>query len=244
MKIETDETQAQRYAARAAHILDAAAMVLMQFGYDKTTMHDIADAAAVTRAILYQHFGNKNVLLESLLRRETVLYIQVWLAHIEADPRGGTIGSTYRAVMAALDKRQFIAAIIRQDQKVMGKYLRKSRTLFVPLQSMLTGAQLLQSMQEIGAVRRDADVNTVGHILDMLSYGLASADAVKVSGELPPLEKTMETLAAMMDAFLTPDDVDHARGKALMRHIAAQAIAIAAPTGDPSVAPFGDQGEV
>jgi AcrR family transcriptional regulator len=91
-------TQIAPSNAREQRILDAAAELIIRQGYDKTTMSDVADAAGISRGVVYLHFKGKDKLFEALVHREMFQYGQAWLDHIEADPRGGTIGGIYRAV--------------------------------------------------------------------------------------------------------------------------------------------------
>src|SRR5262245_26092275 len=107
----------------------------MRQGYDKTTMGDIADEVGVSRGIVYLHFDSKESLLEALIYREVRQYAETWLEHIEADPRGGTIGGIYRAVLYAINSRPFMAAIMRRDRRIVGSYLRKPDNLFASMQS-------------------------------------------------------------------------------------------------------------
>jgi AcrR family transcriptional regulator len=53
--------------ARREQILDVALEVFGQAGYHGASMNDIADAAGVTKPVLYQHFDSKRELFRALL---------------------------------------------------------------------------------------------------------------------------------------------------------------------------------
>jgi AcrR family transcriptional regulator len=53
--------------ARREQILDVALVVLGRAGYHGASMNDIADAAGVTKPVLYQHFDSKRDLFHALL---------------------------------------------------------------------------------------------------------------------------------------------------------------------------------
>jgi AcrR family transcriptional regulator len=208
---------------RQAHILDAAAAVIMRQGYDKTTVGDVAEAAGLNRGTLYLYFGSKEKLFDALLQREIGQYVQTWLAHIEADPRGGTMGGIYRAVLYAINSRPLMAAIMRRDRRVIGNYLRRPNNLFRTMQSSAVGVGFLQALQEAGVVRPEVDPVVMSHILDMLSYGLVTIQEFRPPEETPPFEVVMETIADMMDRLLTPEDGGNvAAGKAVIRRLAAE----------------------
>lgn len=77
---------------REQRILKAAVDLFIHYGYDKTTVSDIARAAGVSKGAIYLHFKSKDDLFEGLLIREMTTHAEKWLELIEADPKGGTIG--------------------------------------------------------------------------------------------------------------------------------------------------------
>jgi TetR/AcrR family acrAB operon transcriptional repressor len=210
--------------AREQHILDATAALIMRQGYDKTTMSDVADEVGVSRGIVYLHFDSKEKLFEALIQREVLQYAQTWLEHIEADPRGGTIGGIYRAVLYAINSRPLMAAMMKRDRRVVGSYLRKPGNMFSSMQSSSMNIDFLQALQAAGAVRQDVDPLLMSHIMDILSYGLITVGDFRQPEELPPYETVMETIADMLDRLLTPDDGGNSEaGKAVIRQLAAAA---------------------
>lgn len=213
-------SQAQ-YETRQHHILDASAALIMRQGYDKTTMGDIAEAVGVSRGIVYLHFENKEKLFEVLIQREIFHYVQAWMAYIESDPRGGTIGGIYRAVLHAINSRPLMAAMMRRDRHIMGGYLRKPGNMFASMQSSSLSIELLPALQAAGTVRKDIDPKLMSHIMDILSYGLLTIQDFKQPDELPPFDAVMETLADMLDCLLMPKDgVNNEAGKAVIRQLA------------------------
>jgi TetR/AcrR family acrAB operon transcriptional repressor len=207
---------------RQQHILNAAAAAIMRQGHDKTTMSDIAGEASVSRSIIYLHFASKEKLIATLLQREVRQYVQTWLEQIEADPRGGTMGGIYRAVLVAINSRPFMAAIMRQDRRVLGNYLRKPDNIFRTMQSSAVSANMLQALQDAGVVRQDIDPVVTAHIMDMFSYGLLTIQEFRSPDELPPFDIVMETVAGMLDQLLTPADGGNSEaGKDVIRRLAA-----------------------
>jgi AcrR family transcriptional regulator len=210
--------------ARDQRILDEAGSLAMRQGYDKTTMSDIADAVGVSRGVVYLHFESKENLFEALFRREFLQYAQTWIEHIEGNPRGGTIGGIYRAVLYAINSRPFMAAMMRRDRRVIGNYLRKPDNMFVSMQSNSISVDFLKALQTAGAIRQDIDPVVMSHILDMLSYGLVTIQDFRQPEEMPPFEVVMETIADMLDRLLTPEDGGNSEaGKAVIRNLAAMA---------------------
>ena len=66
-----------RRDAKVSVLLEAAREVVMRFGYRKTTLEDIADAAGVSRATLYYYFPNKEEVFRALIEREIDAFQQI-----------------------------------------------------------------------------------------------------------------------------------------------------------------------
>ncbi|GAA0607891.1 TetR/AcrR family transcriptional regulator [Kribbella sandramycini] len=84
---------------RAAHLgperrrpmlLDAALQVFSAKGYAGTTMQSVADAAGVTKPVVYDSFANRDELLLALLAREEQHLVVSIVAALPADPTVGT----------------------------------------------------------------------------------------------------------------------------------------------------------
>lgn len=206
---------------RQDQILDAAVAVIIRLGYDKTTMNDIADEAGVSRGTVYLYFKGKEELFEALIYREWMQYARKWLEYVEADPRGGTIGSVYRGSFRAINSLPLMASMLRRDRRMIGNYLRKPDNLFAWLQAGSTNTDFIQALQAVGAVRQNIDPVMMAHIIDMLSYGYLVLGDYKPVESFPPDEQVLEALADMMDRLLLPEDGGNIEaGKAVIRQIA------------------------
>lgn len=211
---------------REQHILNAAADLFVHFGYDKTTVDDIARSAGVSKGAIYLHFNSKDELFEGLLIRELFTFSEQWLAQVERDPKGGTIGGMYKSMLYALNENPFMAAIFKQDRQMFGTYLRKPGNFFRTLSEGQTEAQsaprylFVQLMQDAGAMHAELKPAVVAHIMDMLAYGLVAIDEIKPAGAIPPLEAVIDGIATIMDRALTVAGSDPEIGKRIVRELA------------------------
>jgi AcrR family transcriptional regulator len=71
-------------------ILDAALELFSERGYPGTTMQSVADAAGVTKPVVYDCFANLDELLLALLAREEQHLVLSIMAALPADPEVGT----------------------------------------------------------------------------------------------------------------------------------------------------------
>ena len=209
---------------RQQRILDAAVNLFIHYGYDKTTVSDVAREAGVSKGAIYLHFESKDALLEGVIAREMTIYAEQWFELIEQDPKGGTIGSMYKNSLYALNSSAFMAAIFKQDKRVLGNYLRKPGNLFWAMrdkQEQSARFVFVKMMQEAGVMRQDIDAKIIAHIMDMLAFGLVGMGDFLAKEKMPPVEDVIEGIAIIMDRALTPENGNNNEaGKAILRQIA------------------------
>jgi AcrR family transcriptional regulator len=206
---------------REERILDAAANLIRHYGYDKTTVSDIAREAGISKGAIYLHFDSKEALFEALLLREMMAYSQHWLELIEEDPQGGTMAGVYKNILYALNSNPFMSAIFKKDRRVIGSYIHKPNNLFQTGGASMRH-EFLKMMQDVGAIRQDIDTKVYAHIMNILAFGLVSMDEVVNSDEIPPLDALIEAIGDIMDKALTPENgADSEAGKAVIRQISA-----------------------
>ena len=205
-------------AAREARILDAAANLITRYGYEKTTVSDIAREAGISKGAIYLHYSSKEALFESLLKREMRRYRREWLEAFEADPRGGTLGGLYKAILSSLDRNPFVAAMLSQDSRVFGNYVRRPGNVVRTRKHMSMRQEIIANLQEAGVIRRDVDPRIVAHIMNLLAYGLVAISQIMDANDIPPAKEVIEGISEIFDRALTPTDGgDSEAGKAIMR---------------------------
>lgn len=207
---------------REQRILDVAVDLFVHYGYDKTTVSDIAHEAGISKGAIYLHFKGKDELFEALLIREMTAHAERWLELIEADPEGGTIAGMYKNTLYALSSSPFMTAMFKQDRRVLGSYLRKPDNFFRDQRNRGTRYEFVKMMQEAGAIRPELDPKVTAHIMNMLAYGLVGMDEVMDKEDIPATENLIEGIADFMERALTPDGGgDSETGKAIIRQIMA-----------------------
>jgi TetR/AcrR family acrAB operon transcriptional repressor len=81
-------------------ILDAAELIFERRGVSRTSLHDIAEAAQVTRGAIYWHFKDKADLFTAMMERAT-MPMEAAFAPFQADDKD-PLGFLERQVMATL----------------------------------------------------------------------------------------------------------------------------------------------
>lgn len=189
---------------REQRILDAASRLIVQYGYDKTTVSDIAEAAGISKGAVYLHFESKETLFDALVKREFWRYADAYMKRLDADPQGGTIAGIYKNTLYTMQDSPLMQALFRQDRRVLGAYARRNAS--ISQFRAMSSAQFVAWMQQVGAVRADIAPRIAAYIMNMLSYALVSMDDVLPPEQIPPMEEVIEGIALVLGAALTPPD--------------------------------------
>lgn len=189
---------------RANRILAAAADLIMHYGYDKTTVSDIAREAGVSKGAIYLHWSSKDDLFEALLWREIWRYSADWLQRMEAETEA-TFVIMYKHSLMAMQDNGFILAVFRRDKRILGSYLQqKGAELFNRRFTM--HQEFFQQMQAAGAIRTDITPDVLAYLMNAIGYGLVMVDDIITSDHIPPFEQVVTGMALMLDTALTPAD--------------------------------------
>lgn len=196
---------------RRQRILDAASSLSLRFGYDKTTVEDIAREAGISKGAVYLHFKGKDLLFEALLLESIRDYSESWMARVMEDPFGGTLGGMYKNMLHALQTSPFMAALLTKDRQILGNYARKPNNLFQRMEegnAQSTRHVFIEMLQSRGAIREDVDPKVTAHIMNMLSFGLVGLDGIIPAHQIPTVDATIDGIANMMDRAFVPTESD------------------------------------
>ena len=156
----------------SARVLDVAADIVANGGFDTLTLESLAGAAEVSPEHVADLFGTLEQTLVLMLNREfTGIYMSM-VDHIERDPDGGKLSRIYYYTLAGVYERPLARTLYTVDREAMNTIMRSPNS-FQYLPGVGLRADLIESMQRAGMVRRDVDAGTVSHMLTIFSAGLA-----------------------------------------------------------------------
>src|SRR5690606_30794428 len=131
--------------------------LFVHYGYDKTTVNEIAEKANIAKSTLYLRWKKKSQIFEALVLRESRSYVEDWFQRVEADPNGSTYGAWMRHALQAFFGRDFLVALYRQDRRILGAMFQRIGEDKLFLQRYLTGVQFFKQMQTAGMARKDIE---------------------------------------------------------------------------------------
>ncbi len=137
-------------------LLDAAELVFSEKGVSRTSLHDIAEAAGVSRGAIYWHFKNKADLFNAMMDR-TTLPMEDALQQIGHDAGQDPLDELQRAILDAMRKIALDERTRRVFEVATLKVEYVDELLAVKarhLQCYVEGVSQMQRSLEEAAVRR------------------------------------------------------------------------------------------
>lgn len=190
---DADEPEISRRHERAMRILDAAATLILRWGFQKTTLDDVSREAGVAKGTMYLHWKTREDLLTALLTREKLELTQDLRQCVLADPSGATLRGILKHSALALMKRPLLKAVLLQDMDVLGKLAHREQS--AALVAKLVGFKMyLELLRECGLVRTDLSLEAQIYMFSAVFMGFF------LVAPLMPKEYTFsdESLADMM----------------------------------------------
>ncbi|GAA4221091.1 AcrR family transcriptional regulator [Streptosporangium album] len=160
---------ASHHLERAHRILDAATDLVLRWGYDKTTIEDIARRAGVAKGTIYLHWRTREELFAALLRRERVAMLNEVRRRVEDSP--GTLRDLLRLLASEVMNRPLMRAVLLGDSEVLGKLTRMKRDGEISAGLRSGFETYLGALLEHGALR--TDLSPAEHVTALVSilYG-------------------------------------------------------------------------
>lgn len=181
--------------ARAHRILDVAADLVVRWGYDKTTIDDVARRAGVAKGTIYLHWRTRDDLFAALLRRERVLMMEEARA---SAPAG--LGELLGSFVGTALRRPLLRAVLVGDADVIGKLARTGRRGTMGLEMGGVTAGYLQRLADRGAVRRDPGDHLA--VITAVVHGFVSLPGLLPGGSGPSDRRIAELVADTVERTL------------------------------------------
>jgi AcrR family transcriptional regulator len=206
------EEQQSRRQERADRILDAAAELVLRWGYKKTTIDDIARQAGVAKGTIYLHWKTREDLFVALATREDVKLAEDMKRRIASDPEGPTLRGFVKHTTLALMKNPLVKAMLLNDTEMLGELARREYKSATYAERIKNYQTFLEFLRSHGVVRADIGTREQTYILSAIWIGFLLVDPWMPDELKFSDEEMVEMLADTVQLALAPRDA--ATGKA------------------------------
>jgi AcrR family transcriptional regulator len=156
---------------RAERVLDAAADLVLRWGYKRVTIEDVAKHAGIGKGTVYLHFRNRAALFTSVLARDSLAMTDQMLDRMRQDPSlilpAEQCALVYREVM----RRPLLRALFSRDIDVLGDLMNDASV--DPLRDVKISVldELLGVLRQHGLVRADVDIPAQRYLIMAIQSG-------------------------------------------------------------------------
>lgn len=202
---------------REERILDAAATLLVRWGYRKTTIDDVAREAGVGKGTIYLHWKDKTELFRAAIWRASEQTTEDVMQRILADPEGGLFHRLWTHGMLAILSNPLLAALMQGNPDIFQGLMD---TLEPELLNKLVGNAdtHIGQLQRAGLIRADLPVSVITYLMGALKIGIINMPNITGQEHQLTTEQLTEALSDLMRRWLEPEHLpsDSTVGKKLM----------------------------
>jgi AcrR family transcriptional regulator len=197
-------------------ILSAASRLLIRYGYDKTTLDDVAREAGLSRSTLYTRWKKKDTLFHAVVWQESLRYTDVLLKRMENNLEAGTLPGFFSVAMQVLYENPFMSTLYTRDRHVLGALLLRADMVQLYTWRITSTMSFLSILQQAGTIRPEVDIQTLSYILSSLQLGILKMGEVIPHEQSPPFERIMQETIDMLNAYASPASVNLEAGHAAL----------------------------
>lgn len=191
---------------RAKRILDAAADLLLRWGYKKTTIEDIAKQAGVAKGTIYLHWKTREALFEALMIREWLIIAKEYHQHFTNDPEGVTLHALVKHGIYVSMNRPLVRAVMLRDLDMLGDLLHTPSGNAIAHMRLEAARAYMELLRNKGMIRTDLDPDTQIKMLSAISIGFLMVDQYMPDDYKFPLKDMTEALAETLHRTFEPPE--------------------------------------
>ena len=170
---EVEKVPSQSYEARGERILEAAAELIVRWGYKKTTVDDIAKQAGVAKGTIYLHWKTREELFKAVLVHEELKLVDDMRQRIASDPEGTTLHGMLKHAILATMKRPIWKAVMTRDTDMLGELVQDEPGVRRSVENFKV---YFNALREQGLIRTDLDMKRFVYLLSAIMMGFLLVD--------------------------------------------------------------------
>jgi AcrR family transcriptional regulator len=198
------EQEAAARQLREERILDAAAALLVRWGYRKTTIDDVAREAGVGKGTIYLHWKDKTSLFRAAIWRANQQVGEEVMRRVAADPEGGLLHRLWAHGMTAALGNPLMAAVVKGQpdifQGLLDTFDQETRA-----QLMGNAEEYVGQLQAAGLIRTDLSVSVISLLMSALKVGIIHSVELVGQDHMPSMEELSEALSDLVRRWLEPE---------------------------------------
>jgi len=190
MITSTRAVDAESRKLRAEQIMDAAAELLLKWGYAKVTIDDVARQAGIGKGTIYLHWKNREELFYSVILREQLAAVEEQMEAMRRDPRETLLHRICRMKAVAALRRPLLKAVVASDLEVLGRLMKSLTATDLARLVGTVSLEYFQLLIDHKLIRGDLPMNELLYGIGAVTIGFVAGDQyLGAFGGLPSPEK-------------------------------------------------------
>ena len=190
------DTQARKI--RADRIMDAAAELLLRWGYKRVTIDDVAAHAGIGKGTVYLHWRTREELFYAVILREQLGAIDEFLEAVRRDPRECLLHRFVRMKFLSGLRRPLIRAAMAADPEIIGRLGSEKSSDLGKLMGVISG-EYFELLAAHGLVRSDISMPELQYGVGAATIGFFTGDAFLAAFDM---RLSVERKADMLESVL------------------------------------------
>lgn len=163
-------------------LLDAAAALLVRWGYRRVTIEDVAREAGVGKGTVYLHFRTKEALFLTVMLREQRSVLGGLTARMRSDPAEVLPGRLMRTVYRLLSRSPIARGLYLGNPETFGELAHEAAGTLGEFSARRDHVLMehLRLLREAGLLRTDRDLASQRYLLTAIGLGFFLLDPATV----------------------------------------------------------------
>jgi AcrR family transcriptional regulator len=168
---------------RLERVLDAAAELLLRWGYHKVTIDEVARQAGIGKGTVYLHFPTKEALFLTVLLRAQWRTVVPLVDRIRDDPAEALPSRVMHDAYLRMARDPVLRALYLGDAEVLGRLTHEATETLGGIAAARDRALRahLETLREAGCLRTDLDIESQVQVLEAVGVGFFFIDAQRGS---------------------------------------------------------------
>lgn len=195
------------YQIRTLHILYHAEKLLLQYGYSKVTIDEIAHESNLGKGTIYLHWKSKEDLFYSLLSKSAAEVVCELINAIESNRDMVTLDNLIVKLYSICLEKKIILALFTRDSKILGKLINKGDSKISQRVKEDSLRDSIEMYRRYNLMRTDVPVDIQLHSINMLLIGIFNYTSYLTEG-ISVEQQLLMLKTIIKNTFLPPGNYE------------------------------------
>ncbi|WP_437339375.1 TetR/AcrR family transcriptional regulator [Sorangium sp. So ce394] len=191
---------------RAERILDAAAELVLRWGYKRVTIDEVAKRANIGKGTVYLHWKTREALFLAVLARDALRMFDRFAEVIREDPAEILLHRVMRRRLLLLEEYPLLQALFSRDTEVLGSLISDSTARPLQAHKLAYLREYCGLLRSHGLLRTDVDLDAQIYAINAAVFGFYLIDPLLPAEERRSIEDRADMVATMVRRAFEPPE--------------------------------------